>query len=71
MSTGITPISKNIKQLRKELDISQDELSKMADVSYNTIVKIETDSTKNPTIDTLQKIAEALDVSVDELISKN
>jgi len=43
-------------------------LSKMADVAYNTIIKIESGTIQNPTIDTLSKIAKALDVKVDDLI---
>ena len=61
-------ISKNIKKLRQAKSLSQDRLSKMADVSYNSIIKLETGGITNPTIETLQKIAKALNVSVDELI---
>jgi len=49
-------------------DLSQDRLSKAADVSYNSIIKLETGGITNPTIETLQKIAKALDVSVDDLL---
>jgi transcriptional regulator with XRE-family HTH domain len=62
-------ISKNIKKLRQAKGLSQDRLSKLADVSYNSIIKLETSGITNPTIDTLSKIAKALDVSVDDLIS--
>lgn len=61
-------ISDNIKKYRSKLDISQDRLSKMADVTYNTVIKIESGANKNPTIDTLSKIAKALGVGVDDLI---
>ena len=61
-------ISVNIKKYRAQLGISQDKLSKIADITYNTIIKIESGSNKNPTILTLQKIASALEVSVDDLI---
>ena len=40
----------------------------MADVANNTIIKIESGKNDNPTLDTLKKIAKALDISVDELI---
>lgn len=62
-------IGKNIKKLRQAKELSQDKLSKLADVSYNSIIKIETGGIQNPTIETLQKIAKALGVSVDDLIS--
>jgi len=61
-------ISDNIKKYRNKLDISQDRLSKMADVTYNAVIKIESGANKNPTIDTLSKIAKALGVGVDDLI---
>lgn len=61
-------IQEKIKKHRNKLGISQDRLSKLADVTYNTIIKIESGANKNPTIDTLTKIAKALGVSVDELL---
>lgn len=61
-------ISKNIKKHRERLGISQDRLSKLADVTYNTIIKIESGANTNPTIDTLTKIAKALSVKIDDLI---
>ena len=68
MSRDISPIAKNIKKLRKKLGISQDKLSKLANVSHNTIIKIESGGIQNPTIGTVQKIAKALEVSIDDLI---
>jgi transcriptional regulator with XRE-family HTH domain len=61
-------IGKNIKKLRQEKGISQDRLSKLADISLNTIVKLELDNSSNPTIETLQKVAKSLGASVDDLI---
>lgn len=61
-------IQEKIKKYRNKLGISQDRLSKLADVTYNTIIKIESGANTNPTIDTLSKIAKALGVSVDELL---
>jgi DNA-binding XRE family transcriptional regulator len=43
-------------------------LARLADVSNNTIVNIETGKQKNPTIETLRKIAKALEVEIDDLI---
>ena len=61
-------IADNIKKYRTKLGISQDKLSKLADVTYNTIIKIESGANINPTIETLSKIAKALNVGVDDLI---
>ncbi len=61
-------IGKNIKKVRQDKGISQDRLSKLADLSLNTIVTVESGANPNPTIETLTKIAKALDVGVDDLI---
>ena len=67
-SNNKSTIADNIKKCRQKMGISQDRLSKIADVTYNTIIKIESGSNKNPTIETLAKIAKALGVGVDDLI---
>ena len=69
-SNEISTISENIKKARNKKGVSQDRLSKMADVAYNTVIKIESGAIQNPTIDTLSKIAKALDVKVDDLIKQ-
>lgn len=66
----MSTIGKNIKKFRQEKELSQDKLSKLADLSLNTVVKIELDESPNPTIETIQKIAKALGVSVDDLLTK-
>jgi len=68
MSRDLPLIGENIKRYRKKLGISQDKLSKLADVSHNTIIKIESGGIKNPRVKTAQKIAKALKVSLDELL---
>ena len=68
MSKQDYPLSNNLKKLREKKGLSQDRLAKLADVANNTIIKIEQGENINPTLDTLKKMAKALDVSVDELI---
>ena len=70
MAKTIPTISKNIKKLKKAKNLSQDKLSRLADVSHATIIKIESGGIQSPTIGTVQKIAKALDVGVDDLIGK-
>ncbi len=61
-------ISENIKKYRKEKGLSQDKLAKLADVTHTTLVKLESGANDNPTIKILKKIANALEVGVDNLI---
>ena len=68
MTKTTSTIAKNIKKRRKEKGLSQDKLSRLADVSHATIIKIESGGIQSPTINTVQKIAKALDVGLEDLI---
>jgi transcriptional regulator with XRE-family HTH domain len=61
-------ITKNLRKMREAKGVSQEKLARLADVANNTIIKIEAGKNQNPTLDTLKKVANALEVSVDELI---
>ncbi|MBC8179865.1 helix-turn-helix transcriptional regulator [candidate division KSB1 bacterium] len=56
-----------MKKYRAKLGISQDKLSKLADITFHTITKIESGATPNPGIETVIKIANALNVSLNDL----
>lgn len=60
-------LSQKIKYARKKNKITQTELSKRTNLSRNTIVNFETGK-RNPRVRDLQKIANALNVSIEELI---
>ena len=61
-------IGVNIKKIRAERGYSLEKVARLADLSLNTIVKVESGVNQNPTYETLSKIAKALDVKVDNLI---
>ena len=65
-----TNLGKRIKELRSKSDISQDQLAKKADIPFSTLVKIEAGYTPNPSMETLIKIADAFEVTIDELIGR-
>ena len=62
-----TTIAKNIKKYRKEKGLSQDKLARLADIAHATIIKIESGGIQSPTIDTVQKIAKALGIGLEDL----
>ncbi len=68
MTKQMSLIAKNIKKHRERLDISQDKLSKLSDITLYTITKIESGATPDPRIETLRKIADAMGVTVDDLL---
>lgn len=61
-------IGKRIAQLRKEKGLTQEDLSKLMEVSAQAVSKWENDQTC-PDIASLPKLARILGVSVDELLS--
>ena len=63
-------LGKRIKELRGKIKISQDQLSKKANIPFSTLVKIEAGYTPNPSMETLIKIADAFDIGLDELIGR-
>ena len=63
-------LGKNIKKFRKKMNLSQEGLAQKAGITWSSIVKIETGAQDNPTIKTLIKIADALNVSLDELVGR-
>jgi len=61
---------KNLAKIRKQKGWSQEKLAQEAGISYNTLIKIERGGIKNPKIETVIKLAQALSVSVDELLRR-
>ncbi|MCD6493603.1 MAG: helix-turn-helix transcriptional regulator, partial [Archaeoglobaceae archaeon] len=62
-------LGKKIKKLRTGLGLSQDELARKTDVPYTTLTKIETGVIKKPSVYVVAKIAKALNITLDDLIS--
>ncbi len=61
-------LAQNIRKLRLKKGLTQEKLSRLADIATATLVKIEAGIAKEPTITTVAKIADALEVSIDELV---
>ena len=59
-----------LKEIRLKAKLSQQELAKKAGIGQSTIHYIETGH-KSPTYKILQKLANALDVSLNELLEDN
>ncbi len=61
-------LADNIKRYRSEKGLSQEQLAQKAGITYSTLAKLESGVNENPKVKTLQQIAKALDVSVDDLL---
>ncbi|HBB56918.1 TPA: hypothetical protein DEW47_02520 [Patescibacteria group bacterium] len=67
MTSGKT-ISKNIKKMRAKIGLTQDDLAKKADIKYTTLMKVESGTVNKPSVQTMDKIAKALGVLIEDLI---
>ena len=61
-------LGQKIKKLRQKLGLSQDDFARKANVPYTTLTKIETGVIKKPSVFVVNKIAKALDVSIEDLL---
>lgn len=61
-------LGKRIKQLRNMRDMTQQQLAESADMSISFLGMIERGK-KSPTVETIQKMADALDVTLSELMN--
>ncbi len=62
MDTG-----KKLREAREKKGLSRDELVKKADITVNTLYKIETGKMPKPSFEIVKKLSQALDISLDEL----
>jgi len=67
MENMIAELLTKLKQIRKDREITQQELSKMSGVSYSTLTKLESGIIKNPSFAVIFRITRALDIRLDDL----
>lgn len=61
-------LGKSLQRARQKAGITQQELCHRAGLSYSTLAKIERGAIKSPSVFTIQRIAQALGVDLNELI---
>lgn len=66
----MTPISKNIRYLRKQVGMSQVQLAKALEVSRTNVTSWES-ANNYPGVDLIIKIARIFDISIDDLLTKD
>ena len=64
-------LAKRLKECRKKKGWTQQKLAEKTSLSFNTITKIEQGIGDSPTLKTLIKLADALDVGLDELVGRS
>ena len=61
-------LAKRVKEYRKQKRWTQQKLAEKTGLSFNTITKIEQGIGDSPTLKTLLKLSEALEIGLDELV---
>lgn len=61
-------LKKNFEKYKNKNKLTQGSLSQEAKLAYHTVAKIQSGATKDPRVSTVKKIADALGVTVDDLI---
>lgn len=64
-------LAKRLQEVRKKAGFTQQGLCQKAGLSYSTLAKIERGAIKAPSVFTIQSIALALHISLDELLESN
>ena len=63
-------VSRNIQRIRREKDLSQEEVAHRADIHQTYLSGVETGK-RNPSILVVERIAKALGVDVSEIFQPN
>lgn len=63
-------LARKIKELRKKAGWSQQKLAEKTGLSYSVVTKIEQGTAKQPTVQTIIKLADAFGVSLDEIVGR-
>ena len=61
-------IGSKIKKLRLKAELTQEGLARKANIPYTTLTKVESGVIKNPSVKVIAKIADALGVSIEDLL---
>ncbi len=64
----VSKIGENVKRLLKGKGLSKSDLVRRTDLDYHTIAKIENGITPDPRINTLMKIANAVEEPITKLV---
>ena len=63
-------IGDNIKQILRKRDIKPYKLAKELNIDVSGLYKLLKNKNSNPTIDTLIKLSDYLDITLDELVGR-
>lgn len=63
-------IGKKIAKLRRTKKLSQNELAQRATLDHSTVFRVEKGEIKNPSLDTVKRLARGLGIRLADLVGK-
>lgn len=66
--TNLKKLGEKIRKLRINKGLTQEKLAELAGVDPKTVIEIEAGKRENPTVNTLDKLAKSLNVSLSEIL---
>ena len=70
MAINYPKLGQKLRKLRKEQNITQEELAEKVGLDPRTVLEIEAGKRENPTVKTLSRISEALGVKLSNLLEE-
>lgn len=64
----VKTVGDKIRKIRTKLGLTQDQLARQCDIPYTTLTKLESNVITKPTIQTVEKIAKGLNMTIDEVL---
>lgn len=61
-------VGDKIRHIRKQKGLTQDQLARQCDIPYTTLTKLESNVITKPTIQTVEKIAKGLEMTIDDIL---
>lgn len=61
-------IGDKVRQIRNKQGLTQDQLARQCDIPYTTLTKLESNVITKPSIQTVEKVAKGLKITIDELL---
>lgn len=65
---NIKTVGDKVRVFRNKQELTQDQLARKCDIPYTTLTKIESNVITKPSIQTVEKIANGLGITIDELL---
>lgn len=65
---GKKTVGDKVRHLRSKIGLTQDQLARQCDIPYTTLTKLESNVITKPSVQTVEKIAKGLNMTIDDIL---